>query len=198
MWGKWTDTREQLARTAAYCWIPTEDLQEALNAMAGERLTITDVAQRLRAFNEEAYEPWPQDELQEGCLEIYRRERAEGTGMAAIVGAIQEFVEGRGAALQEEQRRRYRETVEANKIALQERLRSGADCKWTPLDGSPHVFCRINGRIYRLDTMVDGTVLLQRIADLKDVKGQVVGRYRRRADATKALKEVAYAAEPGW
>src|SRR4051812_31024061 len=74
IWTKWSQDREALARPAAYCWIPAEDLRGHLNRMAGPRLTLTDVVQRLMAFNEEAYEPYPDEEQKDTCLEIYNRE----------------------------------------------------------------------------------------------------------------------------
>jgi hypothetical protein len=55
VWRKWEGEREALARAAADCWVPVEDLQSFLNAMPGPRLTLTDVAQRLRAMHEEPY-----------------------------------------------------------------------------------------------------------------------------------------------
>lgn len=198
IWGKWTEARESLARPAAYLWVPVEDLRDELNLMKGEGLTLTDVAQRLRAFNEEAHEPLPQEDFREACTELYMRERAEGTGMAAIIGALQELVEAKIAIRDKEDRQRYRETVEANRVALQQRLLSGADCKWTPIDGSQEIYCRLNGRTYRLNPQVDGTVMLYRLANLDDKKGNVVGRYRRRGDATKAVSNMAYNDEPRW
>jgi hypothetical protein len=53
IWGKWDGPREELAKAAAPCWIPTEDLQAFLNRLPGAALTRTDVVQRLRAFYEE-------------------------------------------------------------------------------------------------------------------------------------------------
>jgi hypothetical protein len=47
--------RETLLKSAAGCWIPVEALQEFLNGMPGPALTKTDVAQRLRAFEDEGY-----------------------------------------------------------------------------------------------------------------------------------------------
>jgi hypothetical protein len=134
IWGKWTDNRKALARPAAYLWVPVEDLRTVLNAMKGERLTVTDVTQRLRAFNEEAYEPLPQDDFREACVELYQRERRQGTEMAAIIGALQELVDAKAELRDKERSQRYRDTVEANRVALQERLLSGADCKWTAID----------------------------------------------------------------
>jgi hypothetical protein len=52
VWQKWSEPRETLARPAAYCWVPVEDLRDQLNRMDGPRLSLTDVTQRLRAFNE--------------------------------------------------------------------------------------------------------------------------------------------------
>lgn len=196
VWRKWTDDREMLARPAAYLWVPIEDLRAELNSMKGDFLTSTDVTQRLRAFNEEAYEPFPQDDFREACLELYHREQREGTEMAAIIGALQELVDEKTELRKKEDRQLYLDTMEANRIALQERLLSGADCKWTPINRSEELYCRLNGRAYRLDRQVDGTVLLYRIADLDDPKGNLLGRYRRRGDATKAVSDMAYKDEP--
>src|ERR1022692_4868899 len=48
IWEKWEGPREELAKAAAHCWIPTEDLQAFLNRLPGPVLTHTDVVQRLR------------------------------------------------------------------------------------------------------------------------------------------------------
>ena len=53
VWKKWEGAREEIAKAAAPCWIPTEDLQAFLNRLPGPALTHTDVVQRLRAFYEE-------------------------------------------------------------------------------------------------------------------------------------------------
>src|SRR5471030_1681232 len=55
VWEKWEGPREELAKAAAPCLIPPEDLKAFLNRLPGPVLTSTDVAQRLRAFNEEPY-----------------------------------------------------------------------------------------------------------------------------------------------
>ena len=68
IWIKWSQDREALARPAAYCWIPPEDLRDHLNDMAGPKLTLTDVVQRLRAFNEELYEPYPDEDQRTPAL----------------------------------------------------------------------------------------------------------------------------------
>lgn len=99
VWQKWSALREAMLRPAAPCWIPIEDLRDALNQLPGPRLTTTDVEQRLRAMQEEDHS-WPDDELKHGCLALYEREKAAGTEMMAIIGAKQEHIE------QEEERRR--------------------------------------------------------------------------------------------
>src|ERR1700690_2833320 len=67
IWGKWEGPREELAKAAALCWIPTEDLQTYLNRLPGPVLTHTDVVQRLRAFHDEPYSTYPNEELKAGC-----------------------------------------------------------------------------------------------------------------------------------
>ena len=50
VWGKWEGSREDVAKAAGPCWIPTEDLLAFLNRLPGPPLTTTDVVQRQRAF----------------------------------------------------------------------------------------------------------------------------------------------------
>jgi hypothetical protein len=59
IWTKWEGRREDIARAAAPCWIPVEDLAGFLNSLPGPPLTRTDVAQRLRALWEEPWAPYP-------------------------------------------------------------------------------------------------------------------------------------------
>ena len=66
MWRRWNGPREVLLKASATCWIPTDDLRDFLNEMDGPKLTTTDVAQRLRAYIEEDYSPYPKEELKAG------------------------------------------------------------------------------------------------------------------------------------
>ena len=63
------------------------------------------------------------------------------------------------------------------------------------LQAFPALFCRINGRSYRLSSASDKRWDLHRIASVED-KGVSVGRYAQRRDVTKALAEIAYRPEP--
>ena len=198
IWTKWSKDREAVARPAAYCWIPPEDLRDHLNRMAGPKLTLTDVVQRLRAFNEEAYEPLPDEEERGACLEIYHRERSAGTDMPAIVAAVRQFVEERRESLKRARQEAYHARVEAERLAAEERLLSGADCKWTALGNSKILHCRVNGRLFRLKPQPDKRLHLLRVRSLDDQSGELVGRYARRTEATKVVGEIAYKLEPRW
>lgn len=198
IWTKWSQDREAVARPAAYCWIPAEDLRDHLNRMAGPKLTLTDVIQRLRAFNEEAYEPYPDDEQKDACLEIYNRESSVGTEMPAIVAAIQQFVEEDRESRRRAQQEAYRARIEADRLAAEERLVSGADCKWTVFGKSKILHCRVNGRVFRLERQPDKKFRLFRVKSLDDQNGELVGRYAGRTEATKAVGEMAYNPEPRW
>ena len=195
LWQKWEGPRDALAKAAATSWIPVEDLTEFLNMMAGPRLTTTDVEQRLRAFHEESYASCPNEELQAGCLAIYTAEKAEGTDMPAIVGLLQEHVEREEERLRVEHDQRWRKRAEDDRIALEQRFLSGADCKWTPLKKSKELYCRINGRTYQLSPTTDKMWTLRRIASVDDEDGLLIGKYRYRRDVTKVLAEVAYKEE---
>jgi hypothetical protein len=198
IWTKWTAEREAIARAAAFCWIPPEEFREYLNRMPGPQLTRTDVVERLRAFNEESYAPYPDEDQRPACLEISRCERSEGTDMPAIVGAIQAFVEEDRGRRHKAKQEAYRRSMEEQRLASEERLRSGADCKWTVLGSSKTVYCRVNARLYRLDQQPDRRWELQRISVLDDLKGEFIGCYGGRGDATKAVREMAYKPEPRW
>ena len=84
-----------------------------------------------------------------------------------------------------------------NAQTFEQRFLSGADCKWTPLDRSKELYCRMNGRAYRLSPTPDKKWALHRIDNAED-EGVSIGKYATRGDATKALKELAYKPEPRW
>jgi hypothetical protein len=113
-------------------------------------VTPTDVTQRLRSVHEEAYNRYPDERLREICLELYNREISEGGELPAIVGALQELIELEGERLRREAEAAYRERQREECEALQRRFLSGADCKWTPVNGSKVLYIRRNGRAYRL------------------------------------------------
>lgn len=196
LWEKWEGQREPLLKAAAATWIPVEDLREYLNRMPGPRLTRTDVEERLRAFHEEPYTPLPNDELREGCIAIYQKEKSEGTEMAAIVGALQAHVEREEERLRHEFQEKYRRQQEDARLELEQRFLSGADCKWTPINRSKELYRRINGRTYRLAPLANKQWRLERIASPEDQKGIVLGIYGSRGEATKALELLAYRPEP--
>jgi len=194
VWQKWEGEREPFLKAATYCWIPITDLRAFLNEMPGPPLTMTDVTERLRAFHEETFERYPNAELEVGCLALYAREKAEGTELPAIVGALRDFIEREEERLNHERQSAWKARAEAEKAALEQRYRSGADCKWTPIQGSASLYCRINGRSYRLSPAADKRWDLHRIVAVDD-KGVLVGRYAQRRDVTKALAQVAYQPE---
>ncbi|WP_337186068.1 hypothetical protein [Phenylobacterium sp.] len=197
VWRKWEGEREALLRGAAECWIPVEDLRQFLNSLPGPALTITDVAQRLRAIHEEAYSAYPDERLREGCLELYARETEEGTELPAIVGALQEYVEQERERLRLMAEARRRQILQEEKEALEQRFLAGADCKWTSIGGSRALYIRKNGRSYRLSPTKDKRWDLFRIQDVDD-PGARVGTYGSRGDANKVLSKLAYEAEPRW
>jgi hypothetical protein len=43
--------------------------------MPGPQLTLTDVAQRLKTFEDEHYYDYPNEDLQVGCLAVYEKEK---------------------------------------------------------------------------------------------------------------------------
>lgn len=191
LWVKWNDAREELARASCPCWIPVPILAAALNALPGPKLTETDVTSRIDVLQEELGE-WPRDHLRSGCEAILQEEAAAGTELMAIIYRLRSHIDQEETRLHEERERAYRERTAAERMALEARFLAGADSKWTPVAGSKHLHCRMNGRVFRLVRGVDGKHELQRIVSHESEKGILVGRYARRSDATTAVREVAY------
>ncbi len=197
VWSKWNSDRESLIRNAAGCWIPVDDLRDFLNSLPGPRLTSTDVAQRIRAVHEEPFSAYPSEDLREGCEALYSREKAEGTELPAIIGALQEFVEIETERARQEREAAWRQIQMEERRALEERFLAGADCKWTPIQNSRDLFMRKNGRAYRLSPTKEKRWELFRIEKHGDT-GKALGIYGTRTDANKALKTLAYEPEPRW
>jgi hypothetical protein len=199
IWRKWDGQREVLARSAMPCWITIEDLRDFLNRMPGPHLTSVDVAQRMKAFEEEDYFTFPKAELQAGCLAIYAQETAEGTELPAIIGLLRDHVEREDDRLRMEQQTRYAELREQDRQKRALKLLSGADCGWTQPDGLANWFCRANGRTYRLSPTKDKMWHLYRVSTVSDDEAaEVDGKYRGRREATKAVATIAYQPEPRW
>ena len=197
VWAKWDGPREQIARAAAPCWIPINDLLAFLNRLPGPALTRTDVAQRLRAFYEEPYEHYPNEDLKDGCLVLYEAEKAQGTEMPAIIGALQEFIELEEDRLSREREEAYRHRQQEEKARLQQRFMAGADCGWIQIGKPEEFYCRRNGRAYRVVRGKDKRWNLFRIASVED-EGGLLGTYQGRREASKALEKLAYEPEPRW
>lgn len=107
IWRKWDEQREELVKSAIGCWIPLDDLRDFLNELSGSVLTTTDVAQRMRAFEDADDFSCPKEELQLGCLAIYEREKATGTELPAIVGLLRDHVKREEERLRVEQRQQH-------------------------------------------------------------------------------------------
>ena len=193
VWTKWSQDREAIVRAAAPCWIPLGELQAHLNSMPGTELTRTDVAQRIRAFEEdESRYDFADPEHQAGCLQIYDAEMAQGTELIAIIGQIREFVAAEDERTRLEREAHWKALQQQERQALQARLVSGADCKWSALNGSKALYCRINGRLFKLSNVADKRFVLERVSSFDDPKGVVIGTYHNRTDVTQVLRSVPF------
>jgi hypothetical protein len=196
-WKKWETQREEVIKAAAACWIPVEDIQAFLNALPGPSLTKTDVEQRQRAIWEEPYASYPNDDLKDGCIALYQSEKAQGTEMRAIIGALQEHIEREEDRLRREREEDWRRLKEEEILKLEQRFLSGADCGWTAMDKSDALYSRRNGRAFRIVRGKDKRWTLYRIKEISD-QGRIIGTYEGRREASKALEKIAYAPEPKW
>lgn len=197
IWSKWEAGREDLLKAAAASWIPVEDLAEFLNSLPGPALTLTDVKQRLRAFWEEMWVPYPREEFKAGCVAIYEAEKAAGTGMTAIIWALNEHLEAEEQRLRHENEVAHRQRVQEERIRLQERFLAGVDCGWAQFDDPQTFFYRRNGRAFRVKKGKDKRWTLCRVKGLDDV-GDQLGIYLGRGDANKIIAKIAYEPEPRW
>jgi hypothetical protein len=197
VWRKWLGERETFLEAAAPYWLPLEDLRDFLNGLPGPPLTLTDVEQRVRAINEAPFTSRRDEELRPGCEALYAREKAEGTELAAIVGALEDFVYFEGLKLEAARADARRQRIEDERLALEQRFLSGADCKWTAIQRSPELYTRINGRAYRLNPTKDKRWELYRIQSVEDC-GTRIGLYGSRGDVNKVLAKLAYDPEPRW
>ncbi len=81
------------------------------------------------------------EELKDGCLALYNRERAEGTELPAILSMLREHVEQEEARLRKEREEQWQKVRLQEQEAREARLQSGADCKWTQMRGSKLWYC---------------------------------------------------------
>lgn len=198
IWRKWDGQREFLLKSCLRCWIPLPALLEALNELPGPKLTKTDVEQRLRQMEEDQSE-YAWDRQRDFCLEIYEREKAEGTELIAIAALIREQLEQLEEREREEQMEAYRKRQEQDRLAREHRLLSGADIGWTQIAGSTAWYCRVNARTFRLVPTANKRWSLCRVKAVDDAeKADILGTYSGRSDATKAVKQMAYQPEPRW
>ncbi len=195
VWKKWEGQRDDVANAAALCWVPVEDLRAFLNTLPGPSLTKTDVEQRLRAIWEEPYASYPKDEFKDGCAALYFAEKTQGTEMRAIIGALEEYTEREEGRLKREQEENWRQRKEEERIKLEQRFISGADCGWAMIEKSDALYCRRNGRAFRVVQGKDKRWTLFRIREVDD-EGDMLGTYQGRRDANKALEKIAYTPEP--
>ena len=196
VWQKWDGEREPLLKAAVGCWVPIEPLRDYLNSLPGPPLTSTDVSQRLRAFEEEPYSNYPDDDLRDSCLAIFAKEAADGTELPAIIRLLAEHVEDEQQRIRLEHAEKYKRMRAQERQEAEQRLLSGADCGWTQLGKMPSWYCRKNGRTFRLQPTRDKRWEMHRVDGLSiDEKGRFIGTYGGRGDATKVIAQIAYQPE---
>ena len=111
---------------------------------------------------------------------------------------MEDFILLEEERLREEWNRNRNARIREEKAAAEQRLLSGADCKWTSFDNSKKLYCRINGRLYLLQPDKDRRFELHQVSSFGTNDGKMIGIYQSRGDASKLLKLVAYQPEPRW
>jgi len=81
---------------------------------------------------------------------------------------------------------------EQDRIAREQRLLAGDDCKWTQLMKSPDWHCRLNGRLYRLLPTKGKMWNLCRVNIVDGPNGSLIGKYQSLRDVSKVVAHAAY------
>jgi len=110
----------------------------------------------------------------------------QGTEMRAIIGALQEHLDRGEERLSAEREENWQRHKKEERIKREQRFLSGADCGWTTIDKSGALYCRRNGRAFRIVQGKDKRWTLYRVKDGED-EGNILGTYRNRTDANMAL-----------
>jgi len=192
IWEKWTGLRESILKPAIFCWIPVEDLQERLNRLPGAPLTLTDVSQRIRSYQDEDYFNYPDQEFKKSCLAIYEAEKATGTELIAIIQAINEYLETETENRRIKRDEDFKKKAQEERLALEQKFLSGADCKWTTLGKSTEFYCRKNGRAFKIFQNAEKMWISMRIESADNQNGDIIGKYKLRGDASKVINQLAY------
>jgi hypothetical protein len=95
---------------------------------------------------------------------------------AAEVGAIREHVEREEERRGQERDDAHRKFREEERLKQRQRFLSGADVGWTKIDSSDPLYCRRNGRAFRIETGKDKRWKLYRIGNQED-EGELLGVY---------------------
>jgi hypothetical protein len=113
-----------------------------------------------------------------------------------VIGVISDHLEAEQERLDRERKASRRSLKQQQQQDAEERLLSGADCKWTQLRGDKRWHCRRNERTYRLVATSDRKWDLYYVDDaVSEEQGWHVGQYGIRGDATKAVERMAYQRE---
>jgi hypothetical protein len=168
-WRKWPPARDTLIRKAAGCRVPVKVLHAALSELPGPPLTPSDVTGRLLALWEEELDR-PDDTLRMECEALYAAQKAAGTELAAILELMNDCMgEEIGGRMRQEWEARDRRRAEMTAAAEQAFL-SGADCKWTQIGSGADLYCRVNGRMYRLSRAADKKLEVWRVQAVEDAR----------------------------
>ncbi|MDG3039833.1 hypothetical protein [Roseicyclus marinus] len=197
VWKKWEGPREKILGAAIECWIPKADMLDFLNSLPGPTLTMTDLEQRMKCMIEGEYIGNPEPKLEAECLAIYQAEKEAGTEMPAIIGRLADYTIAQFQRLRDERRVEEERQLEEARLERERRLLSYADCPWTQIKGSKFIYCRKNGRVFKLQPNSDKSLTLYRVKAVDDAAaGELIGRYRSRGDASKVVAKAAYQPEP--
>lgn len=193
LWQKWHACREKLIHKAAIVFVPDEDLLTVLNQTYGGKLTLVDVTQKLRDIRDgNGYYIGPDEYFKEACLAEYVKQKDAGTEFIAILGYLEEWLDETSKNYFALQQLQHRQRVEDQKKASEMRLLSGADCPWTDVKPFTGSHCRKNGRLYRLVKKDNKLFEASRVKELDDKRGVIIGIYKTKSDATRAISEIAY------
>ena len=116
--------------------------------------------------------------------------------MPAIIGRLTQYVVSQWKRFEDELRQVEANRLEEARLASEGQIPSYGDCPWTQIKGLKFFYCRKNGRTFQLKPNSDKSWNMYRVAAVDDIAvGEMIGRYRLRADANKVLEKAAYEPE---
>ena len=150
--------------------IPLEDLYTALSQLPGPPLTVSDVKGRLLGLWEEGLDR-PDDTRRSGCDALYAAEKAAGTELAAIFELMNDWMGEETRPADAPGVGGTRPAAGRDEAGGGAGVPVGSRLQVEPDGSGADLYCRANGRIYRLSRAADKKLEVWRVQAMEDAAG---------------------------